>query len=138
MTTRFRISHIAATTFLAFVVLTGPALTQGFGTTLKDGLGKAAPKELQGVSDPTVIVGNIVSSVIAVFGAALFVYLLWGGFKYMTAGGEASKVQEAKDTIKNAIIGIVIVALSFAIATFVIDRLVEATSGAQTVEGEAQ
>lgn len=136
MTSKARFGHILATTAITCSFLAAPAFAQGFGKTLKDGLQKAAPVELQGVTDPSVIIGNIVSAVIAVLGAALFVYLLWGGFQYMTAAGDSTKVQQAKDTIKNAIIGIVIVALSFAIATFVIERLAKAT-GAEGPPQEA-
>ncbi len=106
-----------------------PVFAQGFGDTLKTGLNTAAPNELKGVDDPTIVIGSLISTAIAVLGAVLLIYLIWAGYTYMTAGGEAGKVQEAKDRIRNAIIGIVIVALSYSIASYVIDRLDKATGG---------
>lgn len=42
-------------------------------------------------------------------------YLIFGGFLYLTAGGDAERVTKAKTTIVNAVIGIVVIALAFAI-----------------------
>jgi len=128
MTLRAKISHIFTTVLLACAVLVIPVSAQGFGTTLQSGLNAAAPAELKGVNDPTVIIGNMVSAIIGVFGAALFVYLLWGGFKYMTAAGDSKKVEEGIATIRNAIIGIIIISLSYAISAYVLDKLTSATS----------
>ena len=49
-------------------------------------------------------------------GIAIMV-LIWGGVQYMTAGGDASKVDTARKVILNAIIGIaIILAAAFIIA----------------------
>lgn len=135
MTLRVKIaSAIAAVPLIIGAFSAPPASAQAFGTSLRGGLEAAAPQELKGVSDPAVIIGNVVSALIGVLGAVLFIYLLWGGYKYMTAGGEPNKVKEGTDTIRNAIIGIVIVSLSYAIASYVLERL----AGATTSEFSAQ
>jgi len=41
--------------------------------------------------------------------------VMWGGLKWTTAGGNASQVEAAKTTIKNAVMGIVLLLLSFTI-----------------------
>jgi len=41
--------------------------------------------------------------------------VMWGGLKWTTAGGNASQVEAARTTIKNAIMGIVLLLLSFTI-----------------------
>ena len=45
---------------------------------------------------------------------ALF-YLVWGGFKWMTSGGDKEKLFAARQTIIYAIIGLVVSLLAFAI-----------------------
>lgn len=102
-------------------------------SSFQSGLDKAAPAELKaGEPDLSVIIGNIISGVMSLVGALLLVYLLYGGFIYMTAGGDETKVKNAVSIIKNAVIGIVIIALSYAIATFVVGQLGSATQKAPT------
>lgn len=136
MTFLSRTRSIAVLSGLAFSLLAGavPALAEdaapeggALGGALSAGLNKAAPKELQGASDLNTIIASLISSVIGFLGVVLFVYLLYGGFIYMTAGGDTSKVKEATSIIRNAIVGLVIIALAYAIATFVITQLGTAT-----------
>lgn len=56
-------------------------------------------------------------------GAASMIMIVIGGIKYMTAGGESSKVASAKSTITYALIGIVIFLLSRGILAYVINRI---------------
>ena len=37
------------------------------------------------------------------------IFIIWGGLKYMTARGDAKKADEAKEAIKNGIIGAAVV-----------------------------
>lgn len=102
-------------------------------SSLQSGLESAAPEELKaGELRLEKIIGNVISGVMTIVGALLFVYLLYGGFMYMTAGGDEKKVASAVSVIKNAVIGIVIIALSYAIATFIISQLGEATKATQS------
>lgn len=57
-------------------------------------------------------------------GLLMFGYLLFGGLKYITAGGDSKQVQEAVKTITNAIIGLAIVFVSFWIV-----RIIETVFG---------
>ena len=47
----------------------------------------------------------------------------------MTAGGAPEKVESAKKTIRNAVIGLVIIASAWAITAFILNALVDATGG---------
>lgn len=107
----------------------------GLGGVLSCGLGKAAPKELQGATDLNAIIGGLISAVIGFLGVVLFLYLMYGGFLWMTAGGDMGKVKEATAIIRNAIIGLVIIAASYAIANFVIEQVALVTSGASQGQG---
>ena len=64
-------------------------------------------------------IGSIISQAIQLIMTAasilLLFYLLWGGIDWLTAGSDASQVTKAIDKIKFALIGIVVVAASWAI-----------------------
>jgi len=69
------------------------------------------------------IVGLLVSNIVgALFIFAFFltlVYLLTGGIQWLTSGGEKGALESARNKITNALIGLVIVASSYAIFTLV-------------------
>ena len=48
------------------------------------------------------------------------IVLIYGGFQYVTSTGDKTRVENAKNTILYAIIGIVVAILAFAIVSFVI------------------
>lgn len=81
-----------------------------------------------GGGDLTVIVGNIINIVLGFLGIVLLFYLLLAGWTWMSAGGDSKKVDEAKVMIRNAIVGLVIIVASYAIANFVIQQLANITS----------
>ncbi len=56
--------------------------------------------------------------VLAIVAALLF--LVWGGFKWITSGGDKGKVTEAREHIVAAIIGLVVVFLAFFIINILI------------------
>ncbi|MBI4142774.1 hypothetical protein HY480_02785 [Candidatus Uhrbacteria bacterium] len=80
------------------------------------------------------IIARIISASLGLIGIVLVVLLVYAGYLWMTAGGEEEKVTKAKDIIRNAIIGLIVVLLAYAISRFVITSLISATSntGAQS------
>lgn len=77
-----------------------------------------------GTGNETTIIGIIQSVVDWLFilaGALAVAYLVWGGIQYITGGAEGSKA--AKGTIINAIIGVVIIVLSYVIVNAVVSLL---------------
>lgn len=58
----------------------------------------------------------------AIVGVIAVVMIIVGGLKYITSGGDSSKVGSAKNTLLYAIIGLVIVALAQVIVHFVIAK----------------
>lgn len=49
-------------------------------------------------------------------------YIIYGGFKFITSQGEPEGIKDAKTTITNAIIGVVIVTLASGIVVYVAGR----------------
>lgn len=58
---------------------------------------------------------NLVGLFYTVAAIALIFMLLWGAFEWMTSGGDKEKLAGAQRRILNAIIGIVLFAITFAI-----------------------
>ncbi|MFH1077662.1 MAG: pilin [Patescibacteria group bacterium] len=75
------------------------------------------------------IINTLISSALALIGALFFVMFLYGGFTWMTAGGDSKKVESARKTLMNAAIGLIIVALSYAIVTNIIGLIATGSGG---------
>ena len=62
-------------------------------------------------------VGGIVSSLVTylfVFaGFALLLYLIFGGFQLMTAGGDPAKLKESRAVITNALVGFLVILVAY-------------------------
>ena len=79
-------------------------------------------------------VPNILTNIINIFswivGVVSVIMIIWGGFRYITSGGDQNGVTAAKNTILYAVVGLVIVALAQVIVQFVLTKTDQAaTSG---------
>ncbi|MBT4349636.1 hypothetical protein HOD19_02540 [bacterium] len=103
---------------------------QAAASAAQDGLDAAAAQAGlntdRSVIDMIAIVINAILSLLAMI---FIVLIILGGFRWMTSAGNATKVDSAKQTISNAVIGLVIVVAAYAIATFVLGAVVGSTSG---------
>lgn len=70
--------------------------------------------------DLLTVIGRIINIVLGFLGVILLLLILYAGFLWMTAGGDATKIETAKKYIRNAIIGIIIIACAWAIVRFVL------------------
>jgi len=66
---------------------------------------------------------TVINAFLSLIGVILLAYLLYAGYKWMTAHGEEKKVDQAKETIQRAITGIIIIVAAYAISVFVMSRL---------------
>lgn len=80
-----------------------------------------------GTRDPREMIASVINIILGFLGIIAVVIILLGGFKWMTAGGNEEKVEESKKLIKAGIIGLVIILAAWAIATFVVNSLVNVT-----------
>ena len=88
-----------------------------------------------GSTDLVTIIGRIIYVALGFVGIILLVILIYAGFLWMTAGGDEDKVKKAKQFITNAIIGLVIIASSWAIVYFILQALTGATGGGGVTGG---
>ncbi len=65
------------------------------------------------------ILNNLSGFIVALAGIALFLNLLMGGLRYITAGGDPKAVDSAKKTITNSITGMAIVAAGYFLALMI-------------------
>lgn len=70
---------------------------------------------------------NIITDIVNIFsvivGIVSVIMIIYGGFRYVTSGGDSGNVSSAKNTIIYAVIGLVVVALAQFIVQFVLDRV---------------
>lgn len=126
-------SVIFASAILALgslVALTSPApvAAQGERLTPTDlGIEYGAQTGL-GSEDVRNTVARIIRVAMGLLGIVAVVIILIGGFKWMTAGGNEEAVGEAKKWIFAGVIGLAIILSAYALATFIINQLVTATT----------
>ncbi len=77
-------------------------------------------------------IGRIINIFLGFLGVIFLVLLLYAGFLWMTAQGDPKTVEKAKNILKQAVIGLVIIASAWAITTFVLNALSGATSDGGT------
>lgn len=78
--------------------------------------------------DPRIIAANVIRVLLGFLGIIAVVIILFGGFKWMTAGGNDEKVGEARKLMTQGIIGLVIILAAWGIASFVVDAIFTATT----------
>lgn len=76
------------------------------------------PIETHLTNDPVELgsfVSQIVGLALSIAAIVAFVFLVWGGIEWIVAGGDKGKIESARNRITGAIVGLAIVALSWAI-----------------------
>ncbi|MFA6130814.1 MAG: hypothetical protein WC730_00935 [Patescibacteria group bacterium] len=67
------------------------------------------------------ITSLLIYSVLSIVGIILLGFNIYAGFLWMTAGGKKEQVEKAQSFLINAVIGLILILASYAIAAFVID-----------------
>lgn len=91
-----------------------------FSSLRKTGNGMGFSDE-QKVTTITERAGQYMGVAISFLGVLFLIYAIYGGYLWMTAQGDAKKVEEAKDIITRAVIGLIIIVSAYAITVFVGD-----------------
>lgn len=72
-------------------------------------------------------IASIINVALSLLGIIALVIVLYGGFKWMTAGGNDEQVGEARKIIIAGIIGLAVILSAYAISSFVLVQLGSAT-----------
>ena len=126
--------------FIIFLILVIPVILVGIQAQAAPDIGMNYVDGDNGLglanqnSDPREMAVNIVKYLMTFLGIIAVVIILLGGFKWMTAGGNEDKVDEAKKLIIAGLIGLVIILAAFIIVQFVMRVSNQALNGDE-IEG---
>ncbi len=81
-------------------------------------------------SDLGQLMNTAVSTLIIIAGLVVLIYLIYGGFLYITGQGDEERMEKAQKVISNAFIGLVIIISSFAVIS-----IIEEVFGVSIVSG---
>ncbi len=79
-----------------------------------------------------IIIATVIKAMLGLLAAIFLVLMVAAGFQWMTSAGNEAQVKKAQDTIKTAIIGLVIVLAAYAITYFVFKYLPFSGAGSAT------
>lgn len=96
------------------------------------GLGNAKGIGLQG--DLPGMIATIIKYALGLVGAIALAMIVYGGFLYITAAGDQKQIEKAKIVIIYAVIGIVVIGVSYALVQFVVGAF-NGTSGSGSSNG---
>ncbi len=106
------------TTFFFVLIASWPGLVLGAAGSQS----VPVPNPLQAESIPQ-LAGQIIRGLMGVTGALALFFLVWGGIVWMTSGGNSDRVKRGRETIVWAILGLVVIFLSYVVINFVFDVL---------------
>ncbi len=97
-----------------------------------------APKGF--ATDIGVLINGALSFVMVIAALLVFGYLIMGGIEWITSGGDTSKTEKARNKITAAVIGLIILAASYAILIIILNflgfrNLGEVFDSVQVLEG---
>lgn len=84
----------------------------------------AGTSNLPNDTSVSALIIRIINIALTVAGLIAVLFLIIGGFRYITAAGNEETAEQAKKIITNSIIGIVIIILSFVIVRVISNALV--------------
>jgi hypothetical protein len=101
------------------------------------GVGQISDTVSLGKEDIRVTIAKILRTALGLLGVIALGIVLYGGFLWMTAGGDEEKVGTAKKILVNGVIGLAIILSAFSITMFVLSKLSEVT-GSGVIPGDLQ
>lgn len=90
----------------------------------------------EGAAPPEVVVGQIIRALTGVIGVIFGILVVYAGFLWLTDRGKEEQVKKAKGILETAIIGLLITVGAYAITTFVVDRVINASLKGQSIPAQ--
>ena len=123
----YGLSALALMAFCAVGIVNGVTYAAGSNPqeTICDGVGKVldgscAEDEIT-MDNIWNTAADVVNWILIAVGIICVVFIIFGGIRYATSGGDAEKVKKAKNTLLYAIIGLAIALLAAVIVNLVVD-----------------
>lgn len=127
MTHTQKFASLATAAMMAASMLINPVFAQDTLTPGDLGLNTIQKEAGFGKSNIYQTVGQIIRIILSLLGIVAIVLVIYGGFKWMTAGGSEEKVEEAKKILLSGAIGMVIILSAYALSSFVLGSLLKVT-----------
>lgn len=121
----FKLAIITAT-FFAVLLFIIPVLEV---SALETGFTQIEGETALPTTDIRIVIVRIINIALGFLGVIVLLIILYGGFVWMTSGGDEGKIETAKSIIKNGVIGLIIIIISFALTRFILTRLEQAAQG---------
>lgn len=77
-----------------------------------------------GVTDPRLIIGNIIKAVLSIVGSLALLMFVYGGVIWITSFGESKRVEKGKTIVTWTVLGLALIASAYVIVNAVINGLV--------------
>lgn len=94
-------------------------------TAAKTSVCKATASDTLFNSQGTGLINRVINLLLFAGGLIAVVMVIIGGIRYITSGGDPNSLTAAKNTVMYALIGLVIVMLSYALVNFVVTRVIK-------------
>lgn len=107
-----------------------PVYAQNLTDQINGQIGASAEKaEVTQTVDPRTFVAGIIQTVLSLVGIVFLILILMAGYWIFTAKGDEAQVEKGQNTIKAAVIGLIITLAAYSITLYVGNKTQEATSG---------
>ena len=114
---------IAAIVLLTFFVIPYIASAQTSALDRLKTVGPAGGYEAStNDTSAAAIAGTVIKAFLGMLGVIFIILIVLAGYNWMTAAGDEQKVEKAREGIKRAIIGLIIITGSYAIWTFIFTK----------------
>lgn len=107
------LKRLLAPLVLEAVALAAPA------AALAQNSGNLVPSTIRPINNAVSVVRGIIQFILVVAFVAAFIFLIIGGLRWITAGGDEKAVSSARNMITAALVGLVIVLVAYAIIRLV-------------------
>jgi hypothetical protein len=132
-TTRIVLATVAAAALLlptlAAAQTLGPLIPPSCLTQQRFQDGKPLPRQECGLPEMVELAVNASRLMLGLLGSVTFLVFIYGGFTWLTAGGNTERVRQGRKIFEGAIVGLVIVLSSWVIINFVIAALTGTAPG---------
>ncbi len=98
-------------------------ITNGLCNGVRDATGTQTDcfnQKTSGEDSLKTLAGKIINIFSIIVGIVAVIFIILGGFRYITSGGDSGKVGSAKNTLIYALVGLIIVALAQFVVHFVL------------------
>lgn len=114
---------------LALLLLPWQAMAQGANLGLEKAQQIGLPVGTGGTTSITDGIVKLIQLFLSFMGLLLVIIIMYAGFTWMTSMGNEEKTEKAKKTLTGAIIGIILILLSYSIVNFVIQNMTAILGG---------